>query len=261
MVSPVAASAFDVRHLGVTDSTNDWLLTAARDGAAHRTVAVADFQRKGRGRLDRRWEAPVGSALLCSVLLRVRLDPEDRHLCATAVGLAALDACAATAQLAARLKWPNDLVVEDRKLGGILAETDGQPDADGATPIVVGIGVNLSWPGPPGSDGTSLLASSGRRVERDALLASMLDALAARDVELSDAEGRARLVSAYRAHLATLGRRVRVELRDGDVVGIAEDVDASGRLVVTSTSGTRVFSTGDVVHLRALDRGAAEGRE
>ncbi len=250
MVSPVSASGFEVHRLAETDSTNDWALGAARDGAPDRTVVVADFQRRGRGRLDRRWEAPAGSALLCSVLLRAELDVGDRHLCAIAVGLAALEACAASAGLDAGLKWPNDLVVADRKLGGILAETDGHVDDDGTTAVVVGLGLNLSWPGPPEANGTSLEVASGRTVTCDQLLGAYLDALDVRDGDLRTPQGRSSLVGEYRGSLVTLGRRVRVQLHDTHVVGVADDVDDHGHLVIVTEQGTRAFATGDVVHLR-----------
>lgn len=250
MVSRVGASAFHVYRLGSVDSTNNWMLAAAREGAGDRIVAVADYQERGRGRLDRTWEAPAGSSLLCSILLRVALEAPDRHLASVAVALAATEACAAEAGLAVRLKWPNDLVVDDRKLGGVLAETDGLADADGATPIVVGIGMNLRWPGPPGAGGTSVLEASGRDVDRDAILDALLVALEARDGQLREETGRAVLVEAYRAQLVTLGRRVRVELHDRTIEGTACDVTDGGLLVVESASGRATIASGDVVHLR-----------
>jgi BirA family biotin operon repressor/biotin-[acetyl-CoA-carboxylase] ligase len=247
----VAGSGYEVHRFASIGSTNDWALAAARDGAPDGTIAVADVQHAGRGRLDRRWEAPEGSALLCSVLLRVTLAPEDRHLCTVAVALAALDACAETAGVRVGLKWPNDLVVEDRKLAGILAESDGVAAADGTTAIVVGLGLNLTWPGPPGVGGTSLLAETGRTVERDAFLAALLAALQGFDAELRDETGRLQLMAQYRARLVTLGREVRVELHDGVVYGVARGVTSAGHLVVETTDGARELSVGDVVHLRA----------
>jgi BirA family transcriptional regulator, biotin operon repressor / biotin---[acetyl-CoA-carboxylase] ligase len=255
MVSPVAASAFVVHRLGETDSTNDWVLAAARQDAPDRTVAVADFQRRGRGRLDRRWEAPPRSALLCSVLLRPVLSAEDRHLGAVAAGLAAIEACAAAAGLAVGLKWPNDLVVDDHKLGGVLAETDGRVDGSGATAIVVGLGLNLTWPGPPKADGTSILAATGVTVPRDELLDAYLVALDGRDVDLRTPRGRAVLVRDYRERLVTLGRRVAVQLHDDAFTGTALDVTDHGQLVVETDAGSRVVTAGDVVHLRAAGKG------
>jgi BirA family biotin operon repressor/biotin-[acetyl-CoA-carboxylase] ligase len=250
-VSSVRASSFAVHRFVDIDSTNDWLLAAARGGAPDLTAAVADFQRCGRGRLDRRWEAPPRTALLCSVLLRAHLAVEDRHLASVAVSLSAIAAVRGVAPCAAGLKWPNDLVVEERKLGGVLAETDGIEDADGTTALVVGLGLNLSTTGPPDADGTSLLNETGTTPDRDELLDAYLDELAKRADELCSIEGRARLLASYRMHLVTLGRVVRVTLHDNSIDGVATSITDEGHLVVTTHDGTHVVAAGDVVHLRA----------
>src|SRR5271165_653651 len=97
----------DLRHFASLDSTNRHLMDAARGGAPEGTVVVADFQSAGRGRLGRRWEAPPGTCLLASVLLRPVLGPGELPLCSTAVALAAADACATVAGVHPELKWPN----------------------------------------------------------------------------------------------------------------------------------------------------------
>jgi BirA family biotin operon repressor/biotin-[acetyl-CoA-carboxylase] ligase len=251
MVSTVRASSFAVHRFVDIDSTNDWLLAAARGGALDRTAAVADFQRRGRGRLDRRWEAPPGTALLCSVLLRVPLAVEDRHLASVAVSLSAIEALRAVAPCAVGLKWPNDLVVEDQKLGGVLAETEGTEDADGRVALVVGLGLNLSTTGPSDAGGTSLLDATGTMPDRDQLLDAYLDVLSVRADELCSATGRAALLSAYREHLVTLGRAVRVTLHDTSIEGIATAITDHGHLVVTTADASHVIAAGDVVHVRA----------
>ena len=261
MVSPVTASGFDVVRLAETDSTNDVAIALAREGAPDRTVVVADFQRRGRGRLDRRWEAPAGTALLCSVLLRVELAASERHLCTVAVGLAATDACRTVWDLDAGLKWPNDLVVSDRKLGGVLAETDGRVEVDGTVAIVVGLGVNVRWPGPPEAGGTSILECAVRDVEPEDVLSAYLEALDAHDVALRSANGRAELARAYRARLVTIGRRVRIQLAEESVVGTAQDVTDDGQLVVATDKGPRTIASGDAVHLRPASEGSSEARE
>jgi BirA family transcriptional regulator, biotin operon repressor / biotin---[acetyl-CoA-carboxylase] ligase len=250
MVSSVRASSFVVHRFDDIDSTNDWLLAAARSGALDRTAAVADFQHQGRGRLDRRWEAPPGSALLCSVLLRLPLGPEDWHLAGVAVSLSAREAVGAIAPCDVGLKWPNDLVVGDRKLGGVLAETDGVGH-DGDVAIVVGLGLNLSTSGPAEAGGTSLLDAAGQRCDRDQLLDAYLDVLSTRADELCTTTGRANLLEAYRAHLVTLGRRVLVTLHDRVLDGVATSITDVGHLVVTTSDGTHVVAAGDVVHVRA----------
>jgi BirA family biotin operon repressor/biotin-[acetyl-CoA-carboxylase] ligase len=254
----VATSSFAIQRFKEISSTNDWLLAAARGGAADRTVVVADFQLRGRGRMDRRWEAPPGTSLLASVLLRTTLTPPERHLATVAVGLSALEACQTVASLRAALKWPNDLVVSDRKLGGLLAETDGGASE---TAIVIGIGMNLTWSGPAEAHGTSILEETGVTVERDAMLDALLVGLDHHAEELATAKGRASLLDAYRIRLSTIGRVVRVSLHDESFVGTAQGVGDDGHLIVATNDGQREVAAGDVVHVRLEESGSAERRE
>jgi BirA family transcriptional regulator, biotin operon repressor / biotin---[acetyl-CoA-carboxylase] ligase len=230
----------DVRRLAETDSTNRFALDLARTGAPDGVVVVADHQRSGRGRLGRTWSAPPGASLLVSVLLRPDLAPDDRHLVVVAAAVAMADAVLATTGVVAGLKWPNDLLVGDRKLAGILAEAAG--DA-----IVVGIGVNLDWPEiPPALDGiaTACNLEGGRPTSPDELLAAFLARYAKR---LGDLDGTR---AAYEARLATVGRRVRVERPGADLVGTATGIDRSGRLLVDACGTRHAVAAGDVVHLR-----------
>lgn len=241
--------SFAIHRFEEIDSTNTWLLDAARAGAPEGTVAVADFQRAGRGRMARTWEAPRGAALLCSVLLRPSLAVADRHLATVAVSLAALDACRDVG-VEAGLKWPNDIVVDDRKLAGILAETDGEVDAEGRTGIVVGMGLNITWPGPPDAAGTSIAAVVGSAPARDELLDRYLAALLGWAAALERADSRAALAGAYRDRLVTIGRTVRVELAGRTLGGVARDVTDEGLLVVETGEERVSVAAGDVVHLR-----------
>src|SRR4029079_12035803 len=151
-------------------------------------------QTAGRGRLDRSWIAPPGAALLVSALLRPRLPVERLHLVTLAAALAAIDAVRALAGIDAQLKWPNDVVVDDRKLAGILAESDG------AGAIVVGMGLNVrgDW-FPPELAATATSCA----VDRDEVLEAWLGAF---DARLDRLDG---VLDAARAVSATLGRRVR----------------------------------------------------
>jgi BirA family biotin operon repressor/biotin-[acetyl-CoA-carboxylase] ligase len=241
---PVPGRFAEVRRLRETDSTNREALDAARAGAADGLVVVADHQKAGRGRLGRTWSAPPGASLLVSVLLRPGLAVEDRHLVVMAAAVAMAEAVAATAGVDATLKWPNDLLVDDRKLAGILAEAAG--DA-----VVVGIGVNVEWPEIPDElvgIATACNLEGGRPTTRDELLDAFLARYEARLADLG-----ATAVE-YRARLGTIGRKVRVERADGNLVGTATGVDDHGRLLVTSDDGTtEAIAAGDVVHLRAAD--------
>jgi len=230
----------DVRWFELLDSTNRYLLQCAAQGAPEGLVAVADEQSAGRGRLGRTWVAPAGSALLVSVLLRPTLPADRTHLVTLAAGLAALDAIDAidasaapdrAATPRAALKWPNDVVVDDRKLAGILAE------ADGAGAVVVGMGCNVQ-PGALPPDLADIATAIA--VDRALLLVAWLRAYDARldalDTVIPDAIARS----------ATLGRRVRVELAHETFEGTASALTEEGFLVVDG----RVVSAGDVVHLR-----------
>jgi BirA family biotin operon repressor/biotin-[acetyl-CoA-carboxylase] ligase len=231
----------EVRWFDSLDSTNRYLLDEARRGAPEGLVAVADFQTAGRGRRGREWVAPPGASLLVSVLLRPALAPEQTPLVTMACGVAMVDAVARVAGFAPGLKWPNDLVVGDRKLVGILAERDG--DA-----VVVGAGVNVEWqafPAELADTATACNLEAGHSVDRRELLDAFLAELDRRYAGL-DA-----VVGEYRARLATLGRHVRVERPDGALVGRAVGVGAAGQLQVEVDGGDVLeVRVGDVVHLR-----------
>lgn len=237
-----------VHRFAEIDSTNRWLLDRARAGAPDRSVAVADHQTAGRGRLGRTWEARPGSSLLVSVLLRPAVEPGHLGRWSTAVGLALLDALAQLG-VEARLKWPNDLVVGDAKLAGVLAEADlagGEVRA-----VVVGAGVNLradAVPAELAATATACETVTGVAPDRDTLLVGFLAAL---DRHLADP---ATLVEHARERSATLGRQVRVELGgDRTLVGEAVALTDAGELVVRAETGTEtVVAVGDVVHLRPL---------
>jgi BirA family biotin operon repressor/biotin-[acetyl-CoA-carboxylase] ligase len=229
-----------VEHFAELDSTNRHVLDAARAGAADGLVAVADVQTAGRGRLDRTWQAPPGSSLLVSALVRT---PGDAGPVVMAAAIALAGAVDAVTGVPAMLKWPNDLVVGDRKLAGLLAERDG--DA-----LVVGAGCNVNWdefPADLAASATSCNLEAGRPIDRDELLVAFLAGFA-------DVLGRAGpdVVDEYRIRLATLGRRVRVEPVRGDaLLGTAVDVTDDGALVVRDDTGTdHTVATADVVHLR-----------
>jgi BirA family biotin operon repressor/biotin-[acetyl-CoA-carboxylase] ligase len=219
----------DIRWFTVVDSTNQYLLEEAARGAADGVVVVADEQRAGRGRLGRTWIAPPGAALLVSVLLRPDLPPERRHLVTLAAALALTD-CVDTVD--ARIKWPNDVVIGDRKLAGILAE------ADGAGAVVVGMGCNVrdDWLPPELRD-----IATAIDVDRHELLVAWLRAY---DDRLNHLD---RVVADAANRSATIGRSVRVELAHETFEGTAEALTPEGYLVVDG----RVVSAGDVVHLRA----------
>jgi BirA family biotin operon repressor/biotin-[acetyl-CoA-carboxylase] ligase len=229
-------AGWDVGHVAETGSTNADLIEAVLAGAAtNRTVLAADHQTAGRGRLDRRWAAPPGANLLVSIVVApIPVVPaEVTHrvgLAAVAAARRFLDAGDA-AQVG--LKWPNDVLLGDRKLAGILAQRVPGRDA-----VVVGMGLNVGW----APDGAAALGVE--TVGPAQLLRALLDELDALPADVA---------SRYRNELTTLGRDVRIELPAGhQLLGRAVDVDQAGRLVVVDGSGVRhELDVGDVVHVRA----------
>lgn len=253
---------WDVRHFDVLDSTNRYVLDEARSGAAEGLVAVASYQESGRGRMDRRWEAPPGTSLLVSVLLRPELDPEDGHLVVAVAALAVADACEAVSGIRPALKWPNDLVapfdggpLAGGKLGGILAEADwsASPPA-----VVVGVGVNGNWPPGAAADlgldpsAVALNQLAGRDVDLEVLLGTFLAGLGGRYASMFEPAGCREQMREYRARCATIGQQVSVTTSSESLAGTALDVDDKGHLLVDVGTCIKTIVTGDVVHVRPL---------
>jgi BirA family transcriptional regulator, biotin operon repressor / biotin---[acetyl-CoA-carboxylase] ligase len=234
-----SAPSWTVWEVAETGSTNaDLLMWADAGTAPDRSVLRANHQTAGRGRLDRRWDAPSGASLLASILF---LDPPSVPTKLTqAVGRAALDAIETVAarDLTGRLalKWPNDLLLDGRKLSGVLAQRSVRTGA-----VVVGLGLNVVW-APDGA--ASLARDLGLAVTPDELLNALLRHLDGL-LEAPD------LIERYRAKLATLGAQVRAELPSGRVlIGVATDLDDDGRLLVDDGTAVVALDVGDIVHLR-----------
>ena len=233
-----------------TGSTNADVAAEAVAGAPEGLVRVAEHQVAGRGRLDRVWSAPERSALTFSVLFRPA--PASRPAWGwlpLLAGLAVASTVSRLGELDARLKWPNDVLVGDRKVAGLLAEVSG--DA-----VVVGIGINVSLRADelPVPTATSLLLAGSEVVDRDPVLRAVLRDLARRYVAWRSADGdpvATGLLDDYRATSATIDREVTVHLPGGGTrTGRAVDVDEQGRLVVAGPDGVDSLAAGDVVHLR-----------
>jgi BirA family biotin operon repressor/biotin-[acetyl-CoA-carboxylase] ligase len=244
------AQRWRIRRVASTGSTNADLVAAAAAGEPDGAVLVADEQTAGRGRLGRAWQARAGSSLMFSVLLRPATVPVPRRGWVGAIlGIAVVRAAAAVAGVEAALKWPNDVLVGDRKLAGVLAElTD---DA-----VVVGAGINVSQ-----SDGefpvptATSLRQAGAGVDREELLSAVLSGFGTLLARWEHAGGdvvASGIRADYLEQLATIGSTVTVQLpANHRVTGRAIDVTVEGMLVLDCDDGTtRRFAAGDVVHLR-----------
>jgi BirA family transcriptional regulator, biotin operon repressor / biotin---[acetyl-CoA-carboxylase] ligase len=239
-----------VEVVDVVPSTNAVVAQRARDGAPHGLVVVAEHQTAGRGRLDRVWETPARAALTFSVLLRPRV-PASQWPWLPLLAGHALATALREAEVPAGLKWPNDVLVGERKVAGILLE---RVDTHDGAAAVLGIGLNVSTTEAelPVETATSVALATGSTPDRSDLLARVLGRLADEYDAWQAAEGTTRtetLRAAYAGACVTIGREVRVELPGGEVrTGTARGIDSGGRLVVDGFA----VGAGDVVHVRRV---------
>jgi BirA family biotin operon repressor/biotin-[acetyl-CoA-carboxylase] ligase len=244
--SRLGAFARDVHWHAVVPSTNDLAATQADRGAAEGTVVIAAAQSAGRGRHRRAWSSPAGAGLYVSVVLR----PERQvvPLLTIAAGVAVAEGIRAATGLSAQLKWPNDVYVGPRKLAGILTECSSSGSSD-VQSCVLGFGINVReapLPAEIAARATSIEGELGRGVDVPALLVECLAALAARYDDLRRGNSAVVLEAWRRSAQPLLGRAVEWDNGAGVRRGTAEDVDASGALLVRTDEGTARVTSGEV---------------
>lgn len=240
-----------VHYLPETASTNAAARSLAERGEGDGALVVTDYQSEGRGRLGRTWAAPRGTSLLFSLLLRPHLGAERVAQVAMAAGLGVAAGIARECGIPARLKWPNDVTLDGRKMGGMLSEFS--LEADALQYVIVGIGLNVNFD-PRKAEGippeaTSLMNRIGRSQPRAPLLRAILEEM----------EPRYRAVCAggslreeWARALETIGQAVRVATHSTSVEGTAEGVDDSGALILRLADGSRqAVHAGDVVAVRS----------
>lgn len=226
-----------------TESTSDDAALAAKSGAPHGALFLADTQTRGRGRRGSQWLSAPGAGLWFSVLLRPRLSPELLPGIALSAGLAVRAAVAEHVAARVKVKWPNDVLADGRKLAGILVES--QLNGADVASVVVGIGINVSQrelPEEIRDIATSLALLSSRETQREPLLAAVLEALES-ELERLSSRGLSGVAAALAPHDALLGRRMRIEGREGYGAGI----DASGMLRLRLPNGAeQLIASGHV---------------
>lgn len=236
-------------------STNTEAVRQAQQGAAEGVTISAGEQTAGRGRLDRVWISPPGAGLYASVILRPRFSPNFWSLIPLMAALAVRDTLAETCGLDVDIKWPNDILVNERKLCGILAETVETPSGRAA---IVGIGINLtsqSFPEELRELATSLEDATKTTISADELLPSLLRAVGNRYVQLETDQGRRELVDDWMAHSTyAFGKRIFVTSDDERFSGITRGLESDGALrVETETGEIRTVRSGDVTSLRGTE--------
>ena len=226
-------------RLESVDSTQTYAARLAAEGALDGTVVVAETQTAGRGRRGRVWQDVPGASLLLSMILRTTLAPARLPTLSLAAGVAVAEALASAGGVAARLKWPNDVQADGRKIAGVLLERHG--DA-----VVLGIGVNVAERSVPlelASRATSV-AVAGGRADRDEILAAILAGVL-RWRDRLEREGFAPVRARWTSLAAGIGRRVSVEGAEGTVLGLDDD----GALLIDTDAGTTRVLAGDVIEI------------
>jgi BirA family transcriptional regulator, biotin operon repressor / biotin---[acetyl-CoA-carboxylase] ligase len=236
-----------LHYAAVTGSTNLDAMAAARAGAPHGSVWLADEQTTGRGRGDHRWHSAAGEGLYASVLLRSQIPAERVHLLPLVAGLAAAEAVRNVAAVAIDLRWPNDLLVGARKTGGILVEA--QIDSKTLRHAVMGIGINVhqrEFPPELNTPATSLDIEVGRRICRQVLLTAVLRLIEAEMTALADADSASEILARVeRASSWVRGRSVSVHGSQA-CEGVTAGLDQNGFLRVQTAAGLVVVQTGGI---------------
>jgi len=240
-------------------STNDEARRLAQSRAPEGLMVVAEQQTAGRGRAGRHWITPPGSALAFSLVLRPAVPARQAARLTMIAGLAVAEAVEQIAGVRAALKWPNDLLVDGQKAGGILVESAAESRGDGPdAPLdyaIVGIGINVDdAPGPAEVDfpATALAIQAGRPVDRLRLLRAILQRLEARYPAALIADP-ARLYADWAARLVWLGQLVVAHTPAGEITGQADSADPDGALVIRLASGERVRVLAGDIRLRRLE--------
>jgi BirA family transcriptional regulator, biotin operon repressor / biotin---[acetyl-CoA-carboxylase] ligase len=234
-------------HTAVTGSTNTDALATARAGAPHGSVFFTDEQTAGRGRGGHDWQSAAGQGLYVSVVLRPSITAQDMPLIPLVAGLAAAQAIGIAAVREVDLRWPNDLLIGDRKAGGILVESKTESGA--LSFAVVGIGINVhqrSFDPDLSTPATSLDIEAGRTISRQALLISLLESLQHETWALQDAGLRA-AITARVAYMSSWISNRRVEVHGPQAcVGVTAGLDEHGFLLVRTDRGMVTVQTGGI---------------
>ena len=234
-----------------TVSTNTLAMELASQGAPEGTTLVAETQTGGKGRLGRRWISPKGNLYL-SVVLRPQIPTHKAPLITLMGAVATVSAIRTTCGVQAAIKWPNDILVSGRKVGGLLTEMSAEPDRIRHIALGIGINVNMALEDLPPDvreNATTVAAAAGKKINRTALLQQLLRDLDSRYRVLLKSE--ADILGEWEELNTTIGRRVAVSGSTETLEGLAQGIDREGRLIVKLDDGSlRQVAAGDVTILK-----------
>ena len=234
-----------------TDSTNLWIKRLAKEGASEGTLALAEFQSAGRGRLGRSWEVPEGTSVMMSILLRPKFEPQYAPTLTLVMGMAVAKAVKSLG-FDVSIKWPNDVVVSHKKICGILTEMgvrDGKIDY-----AVIGVGINVNireFPDEMADKATSLYLESGKEFDRSQIPGLVMEAFEEYYEKFAATCDLSGLKEEYESILANYNQPVRVLAKE-PYEGVARGITDGGELLVEKTDGTIATVSAGEVSVRGL---------
>lgn len=243
----------DIAYQKETPSTQEIAKALAAQGVAEGTIVVAETQSKGRGRVGRQWSSPQGGVYF-SIILRPDMNPSEALRLPLVAGVAVAKTIKRNTKLDPRLKWPNDIMIDGKKIGGILTEMNAEMDRLDWVIIGIGLNVNMSqqsFPADVEGTATSLMEAVGKSVPRVKLLQDILAEFETLYNELMKS-GFETIRMKWKALSNTIGEKVVVTLPNGQIKGVAVDIDADGALMLAKDDGSLEKIIAGVVKLRKL---------
>lgn len=245
-------------YLDVTGSTNNDAKRLAEEGEPHGTVVVADIQNAGKGRRGRAWQTLSGTALSFTILLRPGFTPDKASMITLVMALSVAEAVEEMTGVAASIKWPNDIVMNKKKICGMLTEMTMTPEMDEIQYIVVGVGINVNNAKPEEfieeiqDRATSIKIETGRQFGRVGLLDKVLVRFEHNFHVFMETLDLSRLRAGYECHLQGIGCEVRVLDPAGEYTGISRGINDRGELIVEKENGEKVQVYAGEVSVRGL---------
>lgn len=240
----------DIYVLDSIDSTQTMAKDMARRLCREGTIVISEEQTSGRGRLDRTWNSPAGNNLYMSVITYPLMEPSMLHLINLAAGLAVVSSIRKTSNLDCSLKWPNDVLFEERKICGILSEASIESDRIHFVSVGMGLNVNQHISGFPEElrkTAGSIFDATGEYTNRGILAANIISDLHYWINQL-EAHGPDPVLGSYRQICSTLGHKIQIKTGDRLYEGTAVDITSRGEIEVDTEGQRLIFSAGDIIH-------------